>query len=83
MLGVHPGSSGQSFDPAVLDKIHALREAHPMINIEVDGGVNEETIPEIVRAGANILCVGSAVFAVGDPKENILKLKELARASSR
>jgi ribulose-phosphate 3-epimerase len=81
LLGVEPGSSGQTFNPIVLEKIRLLREKHPMINIEVDGGVNEKTIPEIVRAGANILCVGNAIFGQGDPKENITKIKELIRNS--
>lgn len=78
LLGVYPGSSGQAFEQSVLKKIGTLRSMHPTINIEVDGGINENNIAEIVRAGANILCVGSAVFAHGDPKTNILHLKELA-----
>ena len=78
LLGVHPGASGQSFDPITLKKIEIIRMMHPTINIEVDGGVNKNNIAEIVHAGANILCVGSAVFASGDPKQNILNLKELA-----
>lgn len=78
ILGVHPGSSGQKFERSVLEKIEKLRALHPTINIEVDGGVNEESIPEIVRAGANILCVGSAIFERGDPKQNIVRLKEIA-----
>jgi|SRR3989338_1083389 len=78
LLGVYPGSSGQSFEKSVLKKIATLRAMHPTINIDVDGGVNEDNIAQIVRAGANILCVGSAVFGNGDPKQNILTLKELA-----
>lgn len=78
ILAVHPGASGQSFDPHILQKIETLRMLHPTINIEVDGGINKNNIAQIVRAGANILCVGSAVFGSGDPKQNILELKELA-----
>lgn len=79
LLGVYPGSSGQKFERSVLKKIETLRSMHPTINIEVDGGVNKETITDIVHAGANILCVGSAVFESGDSKQNILDLKELAQ----
>ncbi len=78
LLGVYPGSSGQSLEQSILKKIETLRSMHPTINIEVDGGVNKDNIAQIVRAGANILCVGSAIFASGDPKQNILDLKELA-----
>ena len=78
LLGVHPGASGQLFESSVLKKIAAIRAIHPTINIEIDGGINETNIAQMVQAGANILCVGSAVFGMGDPKTNILKLKELA-----
>lgn len=78
LLGVHPGASGQSFEPSVLKKIKEIRAQHPTINIEIDGGINETNIEDIIRAGANILCVGNSVFGAGDPKTNILRLKELA-----
>ncbi len=78
LLGVTPGPSGQKTDIHLLERIHSIRARHPNINIEVDGGVNANNIADMIRAGANILCVGSAVFGTGDPKQNILKLKELA-----
>lgn len=78
LLGVNPGPSGQLADIHLLKKIRDLRELHPTINIEVDGGINEENIQDVVRAGANIICLGSAIFSHGDPKENIARLRELA-----
>ncbi len=81
LLGVEPGPSGQTANIHLLKKIKDLREKHPTIRIEVDGGINEENIQDVVRSGANIICVGSAIFSNGDPKENYLRLKELAEST--
>ena len=70
LMSVNPGFGGQKFIPAVLDKIRALKEfLHDQerdLPIEVDGGVNLETIGEVVRAGADILVAGSAIFGTQD-----------------
>ncbi len=70
LMSVNPGFGGQKFIPAVLDKIRALKEfLHEQerdLPIEVDGGVNLETVGEVVRAGANILVAGSAIFGTQD-----------------
>ncbi len=78
LLGVQPGPSGQVADIHLLDKIQAIRSMHPTIHIEVDGGITEENIQDVVRAGANMICVGNAVFGHGDPEANILRLKDKA-----
>jgi ribulose-phosphate 3-epimerase len=68
VMSVNPGFGGQAFIPGALDKIRDLRAlagGRP-IDIEVDGGVTTETAAEVVRAGANVLVAGSAVFKGGN-----------------
>ena len=70
VMSVNPGFGGQSFIPAVLDKIARLRAmagGRP-IDIEVDGGITAETAPQVARAGANVLVAGSAIFKGGKPE---------------
>ena len=69
VMTVNPGFGGQSFIPAMLDKIRELRAmiSGRDIDIEVDGGITAETAPLAVRAGANVLVAGSAVFKGGAP----------------
>ena len=62
IMSVNPGFGGQKFIPFTLDKIRKLREMAPDIDIEVDGGVNKDNVAELVRAGANVLVAGTAVF---------------------
>lgn len=67
VMSVNPGFGGQAFIPAVLDKIARLRTlagGRP-IDIEVDGGITPDTAPLAVRAGANVLVAGAAVFKGG------------------
>ena len=69
VMTVNPGFGGQSFIPAMIDKIREARDLVQGrdIDIEVDGGITAETAPQVVKAGANALVAGSAVFK-GDPK---------------
>lgn len=62
--------------PSELPKVKALREKYPELNIEVDGGLSEETIDEAAEAGANIIVAGSAVFGAKDPRAVIKRLRE-------
>jgi ribulose-phosphate 3-epimerase len=64
VMSVNPGFGGQSFIPAQLEKIRRIRKmiGDRPIELEVDGGVNEETAPAIVDAGADVLVAGTAVF---------------------
>ncbi|MEE8535746.1 MAG: hypothetical protein V3S45_06830, partial [Kiloniellales bacterium] len=63
------GFGGQTFIPAALDKIASLRRkidaAGRTIDLEVDGGVNLETAPRVIAAGADVLVAGSAAFRGG------------------
>lgn len=66
LMTVNPGFGGQSFLPESLPKIRSLRklldDAGRPVDIQVDGGINEETLPAVLEAGANIIVAGSAVF---------------------
>lgn len=67
VMSVEPGRGGQSFLPFVLPKIEALRQAHPGLMVQVDGGINAETAPRCIAAGADNMVIGSALFAASDP----------------
>jgi ribulose-phosphate 3-epimerase len=83
VMSVNPGFGGQAFIPTAIDKIARLRAmagGRP-IDIEVDGGITPETAPEVVRAGANVLVAGSAVFKGGTAdiyKANIAAIRNSA-----
>ena len=61
-MSVNAGFGGQKFNSVALDKLRELRKLKPDLLLEVDGGVNPETIADCVRAGAELLVVGSAIF---------------------
>ena len=66
LMTVNPGFGGQKLIPAVLDKIRALRgilnEKGLPTRLEIDGGVNDQTIGSVIEAGADVIVAGSAVF---------------------
>src|SRR5580700_7406451 len=78
VMSVNPGFGGQKFIPGALHKIKTLVEVRESLGlgfrIEVDGGVSLETVGEVVRAGAELLVAGNAVFGKGDVRENARKL---------
>jgi ribulose-phosphate 3-epimerase len=82
VMSVNPGFGGQKFIPATVNKIRRLADLRAQrglgYRIEVDGGVDLNTIPDVVRAGAEILVAGNAVFGKGDPKVNAEKLLKTA-----
>jgi len=82
VMSVNPGFGGQKFIRGALHKIANLariRQARGLdYRIEVDGGVSLETIGDVVRAGAEILVAGNAVFGKGDPRK---KAEELLKAA--
>ncbi len=79
IMTVNPGFGGQSLIPYTLDKVRELsvlaRQKKLKIDIEVDGGINLNTIDDALDAGANIIVAGSAIFS-GDAKTNTLSLLE-------
>ena len=62
VMTVEPGFGGQAFIPSSPMKIRRLREVAPDVEIEVDGGIDPETVPLVVAAGATVLVAGSAVY---------------------
>ena len=80
VMSVNPGFGGQSFLASQLDKIKRLRQmiGNRGIELEVDGGVNVETIRAVVAAGANVLVAGSAVFTGTDYRATIGALRTAA-----
>lgn len=77
ILAVEPGESGQDFNRKVLDKIEFLRERRPGAKIEVDGGINLETVKLVKEAGADYIVSASYIFEADDPKEAYRRLIEI------
>jgi len=80
IMSVNPGFGGQAFIPSSLDKIRALRQQIQdrglSVLIEVDGGVNEQTIAEIASAGADVFVAGSAIFGSKDYQKTIQSFRQ-------
>lgn len=79
VMTVEPGFGGQSFMESTMPKIEALRKKCPDIDIQVDGGINLQTVKTASRAGANVFVAGSAVFNSENPADAINALKDNAR----
>lgn len=83
IMTVNPGFGGQKFIPSMLPKIKHLREKireqNLEIDIEIDGGVNLDTISRIAQAGGNIFVAGNAVFTTPDYEKTISELRRLAK----
>jgi ribulose-phosphate 3-epimerase len=80
VMSVNPGFGGQSFINSSIDKITAVKEliSSKPINIQVDGGVNNDIAPQVIKAGASVLVAGSAIFSGSDfksYKQNIASLR--------
>jgi ribulose-phosphate 3-epimerase len=67
-MSIHPGYSGQAFMPESVERIARLRSLLPAaVRVQVDGGVNGDTIGRARAAGADLLVAGSAIFWSDDP----------------
>ncbi len=83
VMTVYPGFSGQAFKKDMCDKIKKLREIAPeKLDIEVDGGIKPETIPDAASAGANVFAAATSIFAQNDYKEAINALRRNAQENS-
>jgi len=86
VMSVNPGFGAQKFISGALRKIKTLVEVREALGlsfrIEVDGGVALDTVGDVVRAGAELLVAGNAVFAKGNIRENAKKLLEAARSAT-
>ena len=84
VMSVNPGFAAQEFLPLALDKVRDLRrmldESGSQARIEIDGGINEITGAEAVKAGVDILVAGSFIFKAAQPAEAVKLLKSLKKA---
>lgn len=82
IMTVNPGFGGQGLIPSTVGKVRRmrklLRDADCFAELEVDGGVNVETAPRLVAAGADVLVAGSAVFANDEMEVNMRRIREAA-----
>lgn len=84
VMSVNPGFGGQRFIETTTSKLRRMRrlqgELNPTCDLQVDGGINEHNVDDIVRSGANVLVVGSAVYNQhASPAENLAKLRQAIR----
>jgi ribulose-phosphate 3-epimerase len=83
VMTVEPGFGGQEFMAEVLPKVREARRrvesGHLTVAIEVDGGINADTIAQAAAAGADVFVAGSAVYAAGDPDKAVQELRQAAR----
>lgn len=81
VMSVEPGFGGQKFMPQAIDKIKAIKaeidRQQLSVDIEVDGGINAETAPQAVAAGANVLVAGNYIFSADDMGAKVKEIKSL------
>lgn len=84
VMSVEPGFGGQSFIPEVLAKIRTARRlvdtGHLTVLVEIDGGINADTIELAAEAGVDCFVAGSAVYGAADPAQAVESLRAKARA---
>lgn len=82
VMSVEPGFGGQSFIPGVLDKVRAARRmvdtGHLRLLVEIDGGINADTIEQAAEAGVDCFVAGSAVYGAEEPGKAVAALRETA-----
>ena len=82
LMTVNPGFEGQKFIPYTVEKIRQARQVIENRNyrcvIEVDGGIDTDTLPDVIRAGAQVIVAGSAIFHAADPARKIKEMLEIA-----
>jgi ribulose-phosphate 3-epimerase len=84
VMSVEPGFGGQSFIPEVLDKVRTARRlvdtGHLRLLLEIDGGINADTIEAAAEAGIDCFVAGSAVYGADDPARAVAALRDRVRA---
>jgi ribulose-phosphate 3-epimerase len=87
IMTIKAGFGGQEFVPELLDKVRAARRylasGHLEVRIEVDGGIDEETIADAAAAGADAFVAGTAVYRAQDPAEAVRRLRAVVEATRR
>jgi len=86
VMSVEPGFGGQGFLPDVLDKVRTARRlvdtGHLTLLVEIDGGINADTIEAAAEAGVDCFVAGSAVYGADDPARAVRALRDGARSAS-
>jgi ribulose-phosphate 3-epimerase len=86
VMSVEPGFGGQPFMPEVLDKVRTVRRlvdtGHLTVLVEIDGGINDETIEAAAEAGVDCFVAGSAVYRADDPARAVAALRERVVAAT-
>ncbi|MBQ8357109.1 MAG: ribulose-phosphate 3-epimerase [Clostridia bacterium] len=81
VMTVEPGFGGQKLIPATLDKVRGLRaeieKKGLSVDIEADGGINDTTIADVLKAGVNVIVAGSSIFGAADPASAIADMRAL------
>ncbi|KAJ9445003.1 Ribulose-phosphate 3-epimerase [Diplonema papillatum] len=80
VMTVRPGFGGQSFMTEQLQKVSSVRRSHPDLSIQVDGGLDAETVVPAAQAGANDIVAGTAIFKAASPKQVIEKMRSAVRS---
>ncbi|TKG70391.1 ribulose-phosphate 3-epimerase [Prauserella endophytica] len=85
VMSVEPGFGGQSFIPEVLEKVRTARRlvdtGHLQVLVEIDGGINADTIEQAAEAGVDCFVAGSAVYGAQDPGQAVAALRAQAAAA--
>jgi ribulose-phosphate 3-epimerase len=85
LMSVNPGFGGQQFIPRVLDKARTLArlraERRLSFAIEIDGGINQNNLPDAVRAGCEWIVTGSSVFHTPDPAATVTEMRQIAEGA--
>ncbi|NQV08752.1 ribulose-phosphate 3-epimerase [Candidatus Woesearchaeota archaeon] len=79
LMTVFPGFGDQSFISSVLKKVKQLRKLKPKLDIQVDGGIDDKTIKQAVKTGANVIVAGSFIFGSKNPKKTVELLRKSAK----
>ncbi|QDT09182.1 ribulose-phosphate 3-epimerase [Planctomycetes bacterium K23_9] len=83
VMSVEAGFGGQSFNPIALERLRTLRASHPDLLLEIDGGINEQTIGQAAAAGCDLFVVGSAIFGKQDYAAAIGSLDQAISAAGK
>uniref|UniRef100_A0A9J2Q881 ribulose-phosphate 3-epimerase n=1 Tax=Ascaris lumbricoides TaxID=6252 RepID=A0A9J2Q881_ASCLU len=71
IMSVEPGFGGQKFIPAMMSKVRKLRNAYPLLDIQIDGGINLTNVDQCAYAGANVIVSGTAIVTQNNQTEII------------
>lgn len=86
IMSVNPGFGGQQFIPGALRRIRALdrrrRERNLPLLLEIDGGINQDNLAEVIRAGCDWIVVGASIFHSPDPPAVLAQMREIVREAT-